>query len=413
MPDTSPRHSPSLSATALVWLLGLTQIVGYGTLYYSFGILAPAIAGELGWSVSALFGAFSAALLLGGLCAPWAGRLVDRHGAPRVMTAGSLLACLALLVMARGSGPAGMLAGLALMQMASTLALYDCAFACLVQRTGPRAGLRITHLTLIAGFASTLFWPLTSTLLPLLGWRGVLLLYALLNAGICAPLHALAAAAATADADTPANGQTGTPAPSEPPQAPLPPGLQRQALVWVATGFALGGFVLSAVLAQMVPLLAALGLGSSAVLISTLFGPSQVLIRFASLSSRRSDGAMAGALVSAGLLPLSLTFLGLPGPAVVGAGLFAVALGCGSGLKSIVQGTLPLLLFGRTAYAERLGRIAAVRLVVTAAAPFVLAWLLEHAGPGLALAVLAASGVAGLACLLRVDRLWRFRHETV
>ncbi|MFO1148600.1 MAG: arsenite efflux MFS transporter ArsK [Alsobacter sp.] len=400
-----PR-SATLSPTVLVALLGVSQIVGYGTLYYSFGILAAGMARDLGWSVPSVFAAFSASLLLGGLFAQRAGRLIDRFGAASVMTVGSCLAALALVVLARSQGPVGFLVGLALVQVSSTLALYDAAFACIVQRVGTFAARRITHLTLIAGFASTLFWPLTTQLATVMDWRQVLVLYAVLDILVAAPIHLVVALSRPRQEDAP------LPAPHSGPVAAegdtlLPDSVQTRAMVLVASGFALGGFVLSAVLSQMVPLLGALGLGGSAVLVSTLFGPSQVLIRLASLAPGRVSHPVPGALVSGAMMPLSLALLALPGPALLGASLFAVALGCGSGLKSIVQGTLPLALFGRNAYAERLGRIAAVRFVVTAAAPFVLAWLLEAIGPGPALAVLAAAGIGGLACLWEVARLQR------
>jgi MFS family permease len=391
-----PR-SAALSPTTLVAVLGASQIVGYGTLYYSFGILAAGMARDLGWSVPSVFGAFSATLLLGGLFAQKAGRLIDRFGAASVMAAGSCVAALALLVLALSRGPFGFLVGLALVQVASTLALYDAAFACIVQRAGTYAARRITHLTLIAGFASTLFWPLTTQLSAVMDWRAVLLLYAVLNLLVAAPLHLLVALSRSRRDEESLQVAASRPLPEA--DMLLPEKVQTRAMLLVAAGFALGGFVLSAVLSQMVPLLGALGLGGSAVLVSTLFGPSQVLIRLASLVPGRVSHPVAGSLVSGAMMPLSLALLALPGPALLGGSLFAVALVCGSGLKSIVQGTLPLALFGRNAYAERLGRIAAVRFVVTAAAPFALSWMLEALGPGPALAVLGASGVAGLACL--------------
>ncbi len=400
------QRSVVLSPGALVVLLGASQIVGYGTLYYSFGILAADMARDLGWTVPSVFGAFSASLLLGGLVAQKAGRLIDRFGAAKVMAAGSFLAAVALLVLAGSRGAMGFLLGLALVQVASTLALYDAAFACIVQRVGAYAARRITHLTLIAGFASTLFWPLTTRLAESMDWRQVLIFYAVLNLLIAAPLHLLIVVARSRIDEEPRRTSAELGSPAEP-EFLLPETVQRRAMLLVAAGFALGGFVLSAVLSQMVPLLGALGLGGSAVLVSTLFGPSQVLIRLASLAPGRVGHPVPAALVSGAMMPLSLAALALPGPALLGASLFAVALGCGSGLKSIVQGTLPLALFGRNAYAERLGRIAAVRFVVTAAAPFALSWMLEALGPALALTFLAVCGVAGLLCLWDVARLQR------
>jgi MFS family permease len=384
---------------ALVALLGLTQIVGYGTLYYSFGILAPDIAGALGWSLSGVFAAFSGSLLLNGLMAPWAGRLIDRRGAPRVLAAGSLTAAAALAALASATGTLGFVAALVLVQAASTLALYDASFACIVQRAGPGASRGITHLTLIAGFASTLFWPLTSALHEAVGWRGLLWAFAGLNLAIALPIHV--AIAFTRTPPLPADGTgyaiSGGKLLAEP--------VQRRALILVTAGFALGGFVLSAVLSQMVLLLRAVGVGETAVLVSALFGPSQVLMRFANMVLGRSSRPIPAAILSGALLPLGVLFLLTPGPAMIGAGLFVVVLGAGSGLKSIVQGTLPLALFGRVAYAERLGRIASARYALASIAPVTLAWLLEHAGPGPAIALLGLAGCAGLACLVAVARL--------
>ena len=95
--NNNPGSAPAPGAAAAVWLLGLTQVVGYGTLYYSFGILAGDIAADLGWPVSRVFGAFSLTLLAAGFAAPLAGRLVDRHGAATVMTAGSVAAAAGLI----------------------------------------------------------------------------------------------------------------------------------------------------------------------------------------------------------------------------------------------------------------------------------------------------------------------------
>ena len=196
------------------------------------------------------------------------------------------------------------------------------------------------------------------------------------------------------------------------PSARLPPHLQRRAMVLIAAGFSLGGFMLSAILAQMVPLLGALGMGGSAVLVSALFGPSQVFIRFGNMLAGQERHPIVATLVCVALFPVAAAVLLVTAPSVAGAAAFAVILGFGSGLKSIVQGTLPLALFGRFGYGERLGRLAAVRLVLSAAAPFALAWLIDVTGPTVALSVMAALGLLGLAALAEVARLCRHQTET-
>jgi hypothetical protein len=161
----------------------------------------------------------------------------------------------------------------------------------------------------------------------------------------------------------------------------LPDHLQPHAMFLVTWGFALSGFVLMAILAQMVPLLAAMGIGSVSVLVGALFGPAQVLIRFVNMVFGTERYPLAVTILVAVLLPLSVLLLSFSAPSVAGAVAFSLMLGFASGLKSIVQGTLPLGLFGASGYATRLGRMAAVRLMFSAIAPFVLAYLLERFGP--------------------------------
>src|SRR5262245_20451873 len=219
------------------------------------------MAQSFGWPVAWIFGAFSLALLASGLIAPMVGRRVDRHGAAQMMTLGSVAAALALVATALAPNATVFVCGLTAMQLASTLVFYDTAFAQLVQKGGPTSGRLIVYLTLIAGFASTIFWPLTVAIERAFDWREILMIFAALNLMICAPTHwwlthqpdpaAAAARSGTANAIA---GDGGS----------LPPALWPRAMLLLTWGFALTGFLLMAILAQMVPLLAALGLGPAA-----------------------------------------------------------------------------------------------------------------------------------------------------
>ncbi len=228
-----------------------------------------------------------------------------------------------------------------------------------------------------------------------------------MNVAICFPVHLWLARSGTGSfCNLPL--QTGVDLPTLD-ASPLPDHLERRGLFLVTWGFALSGFLLMAILAQMVPLLSAMGFGSASVMVAALFGPAQVLIRFVNMVLGTERYPLAVTLLVAVLLPTAALLLAASAPWMFGAVIFALILGFASGLKSIVQGTLPLALFGAAGYATRLGKMAAVRLVLAALAPFVLAHLLEVLGPGLALASLALFGVAGLVAFLEVARL---RHRT-
>ena len=256
----------------------LTQIVGYGTLYYSYSILAPAVAAELAWSQQWVFAILSASLLASAVLAPMAGRWADRFGAGRLMVPGSVAAAAALLLCALAPGRIGFAIGVLAMQLASCFVLYSTAFVAIVQLGGRDAQRSITHLTLIAGFASTLFWPLTTALHEHLGWREVLAVFAALNLGLCLPLHAWLARLSRRAGRTRRRRAAATAVAASSLHAPH--AAWSPVFVLMLAGFAIEGFVLSAILVHMVPLTAAVGLGTAGVFVASLFGPSQVASRF-------------------------------------------------------------------------------------------------------------------------------------
>jgi MFS family permease len=390
---------------AVIWSLGATQIMGYGTLFYSFAILAPAISATFGWAEQWTYGALSVALVIGGLVAPTAGKLADRVGAGRVMTWGSLAAALALV--AAGLAPNGpaFIAALFAMEIAASFVLYATAFVAIVQVGGKRATLSITHLTLIAGFASTLFWPFTTWLHGFLDWRQVYFLFAALNVALCLPLHAWIASIArrrSGAAALPPEAAGEAPAP-----VPPPPVRRRAIFLLMLAGFAAEGFVLTSILIHMVPLTGALGMGAAGLWAATLFGSAQVASRLVNMVFGGRLKQTWLAIIAACLLPAGLfTLLGTT-PWLPGALAFVVMFGMGSGLNSIINGTLPLELFGRDGYGAMVGWGSAARQFSAAFAPFGLSAMLAGIGvrPSLlVLALLALFGVAAFASIAVLQR---------
>src|SRR5262249_57570142 len=79
-----------------VLVLGVTEILAWGAIFYPPVLTVPLIAHDRGWSMSFAMGGFSLALLTAGLVSPRVGRLIDRHGGHRVMAVGPLLRPLGL-----------------------------------------------------------------------------------------------------------------------------------------------------------------------------------------------------------------------------------------------------------------------------------------------------------------------------
>ncbi|MDV3253542.1 arsenite efflux MFS transporter ArsK [Devosia sp. BK] len=384
------------SNAGAIWALGVTQIIGYGTLYYSFSILAPSIAVDLNVSVEWVYGCISLALLAGGLISPWAGGLADRLGAGRVMSVGSIGAAAALAVCGLAGSTIAFLAGMVLVELASAFVLYSTAFAFLAQSTGARAQRSITYLTLIAGFASTIFWPLTTWMLHAMDWHQVYFLFAALNFVVCLPLHLWLSRFARIAAARPIEAIAAS--------APVIVDNANLVFVLIVLGFSLAGFVSAATLFHMVPMLGLLGLGNAGVWVASLLGPAQVASRLINMGFGKDLPATVLAVVSAITMPLALGTLAVTAPATVGAIAFAVVFGLGSGLFSIVSGTLPLAIFGKAGFGKRLGWIGMGRLGLSALAPFALSVALGAIGPKPSLWILAG---AGTLCVAVFAEVWR------
>ena len=389
----------------LVAALGATQVIGYGSIYYAFPILAPAVAQEFDVGEPLLFGLLSAGLLLGGLAAPTLGGLIDRIGAGRVMTAGSLVMALLLALLAAAPN-IYIFGGLTLLiELFSFAVLYDAAFALLAQKRPGDTRRAITRLTLIAGFASTIFWPLSGFLVEAVGWRGTQAIFAASHL-LCAALHwGLGRLPVTETRLPPAE------AGAQPAALPvMPPSVARRAFWLLALGFALTGMAISAVTVHLVVILRALDLGEMAYVAAMVMGPSQVAVRVMDATVWRDRHPLFIALLSASAIAAAIALLLLPGlvPGLAQplAFAFAAILGAGAGLSSIVRGAVPVALFGASGLGLRLGRLAAIRNLLGASAPFLFAFAAAHS-MSLAVGAALVLSLAGLAALLLLHRTLR------
>lgn len=292
------------------------------------------------------------------------------------------------------------------MEIASSFVLYATAFAALAQASTSGAQRSITHLTLIAGFASTVFWPLTSWLHQHMSWREVYLLYALLNLMGALPVHLWLGRVVRRRRSSARSEQAQK-------AAPAVQGRERWAMLMMLAAFALLGFVASAITVHMVPMLAALGLGGAAVVVTTLFGPSQVLSRLVNMQFGRGLAPPALALLAAAMLPLGLALLAVAAPWAPGAAVFAILFGFGNGLSSIVSGTLPLMLFGAAGYGARLGWISSARLVASAAAPLAFSMVASAASVKVAVWFVALVGIASAAAFGAIWLVFGRKSEMV
>jgi MFS family permease len=366
---------PMLSS---VVALGITQITGWGTSYYCLGVLAGSISRDTGWSRGFVFLGFTVALLVMGIVSSAVGRAVDRRGARAIMTAGTVCVSAGLFALAHVRSEPAYLVVWAFLGLGMRLCLYDAAFAALVQVTPSRGRTAISYLTLFGAFASSVFWVIGHALDEQVGWRQTLVLFAVINLVVCAPLHWFGLARRDADgAAGPAPGAT-TAAPPEP---PLEGRARTVAIALFALIMSLNGFVFGVISVQLVPMLEAAGLATAAaVWVASMKGVAQFGGRVVEILFGRNLRAITVGRIAIGVLPPSLLLL------LIGTGslplvvAFTLLMGASQGVITIVRGAVPLSLFGPKGYGAVLGVLATPVLVVNAGAPTAFAWLVDRWG---------------------------------
>jgi MFS family permease len=380
-----------------VLVLGVTQILAWGAIFYPPVLTLPLIAAERGWSVTFAMSGLSLALFTAGLVSPRVGLLIDRHGGHRVMPVGSLLAALGLVALVLARNPAAYVAVWMLLGAAIAASLYDPAFSTLGRIFGARARQPITALTLAGGFASTVSWPATHFLIATAGWRGTYLVYAALLACVAAPLHAFALPRTRAQATA------GPASKAQAPAAVLAP--RGWPFFLLAAAFAAYSFVPSGLSAHLLAIFGRAGIDAGTVVtIGALFGPSQVAARIGELVFARDMHPLNVARFAVAMLLAACALLALFGISVAVAATFMVMFGMANGLITIARGAVPLALFGPTGYGHVMGRIGRASLVMQAIAPLALAFAAEHGSDRTVLAIVAALALISFAGLIAMRR---------
>lgn len=373
--------------------LGTAVTIAYASTYYLLAILAMDMANSLGVAVSTVFLAFSVALLVSAALGPIAGRLVDHYGGRTVLASTSLIFAAGLSALSAAQGPVTLFAAWMLIGVAMSAGFYEAAFSTLVRLYGSSARSSITGITLIAGFASTIGWPLTSWLNIEFGWRSACLAWAAIHLLLALPLNVLLPSVSTARAASP-----------DAPAASQVTMLAAPSTSWLlAFVFGVTWFISTAMAAHLPQLLQANGVGlASAIAFASLVGPAQVAGRLLEYGLLRNVSPLVSArIASTAHAAGALIFLAMGVPAGV---FFTVLHGAGNGVMTIANGTLPLLFFGPGGYGARQGKLMMPARFAQALAPYIFGLAIERFGASALWFSIALGLAAFLALLVLRDR---------
>jgi MFS family permease len=381
------RLSPS-QQVGIVAALGTAQTVGWASSYYLPAVLAGPMAETYGVSPVWIFAAFSGAMIVSALIGPWSGARIDRLGGRGVLIASNLIFATSLALMANSTSLTMLVLAWLVMGIGMGIGLYDSAFAALTAIYGREARTPITGITLIAGFASTVGWPLSAWLEARYGWRMACLGWMVIHLALALPLNLILP-----------SGVHAKPV-AMPPGEPMavPAEARTRDMAILAFVFAVTWFTSTAMAAHLPRMLEAAGASAvAAVAAGALIGPAQVGARVLEFAFLRKVHPLVSTRIATLAHPVAAGLLLLiGGPA---AAAFALVHGAGNGVLTIAKGTLPLAMFGPAGYGLRQGLLSAPARVMQALAPVIFGLVLERFGAH-AILLTGALGVAAFAVLL-------------
>lgn len=385
---------PASRTGLVVTALGIGQTIAFGSTYYLPATLATPMARDLGISPVWVFGAFSMAMVISAVVGPFGGAMIDRRGGRDVLVLSTLVFALGLALLAVTQTLPMLFFVWAIIGVGMGIGLYESAFSTLAGIYGAAARSPITGITLIAGFASTISWPLTAWIEARHGWRMGCWIWVAIQLFLSLPL-CIILPRGTQTASKPTTGEA-----SSPPDAP-----HRLALILLAFVFAITWFTSTAMAAHLPRMLEAAGASTAvAVGAGALIGPAQVGARMIEFGLLRNLHPLFIAKLAALAHPLGAAILiGLGGGSAY---IFALLHGAGNGILTIAKGTLPLALFGPVGYGLRQGMLNAPARALQALAPLLFGYALEHHG---ARAIWLTSGltIAALIALIALGRITR------
>lgn len=373
--------------------IGVAQCMSWGVLFYSFGLVLPAMSRDIAGSDSLVAGGFSVALGTTAAAGLLVGRWIDAGRSRTVFLTGLSIGAAALIGWSLARTIPELYLAMVALGAAMAMVLYEPAFATIERWSADRFSKNgaLATVTLLGGLASPIFAPVIGFLVHRLGWRGAVAtsaVFLVIAAGI---YHRIVAN--TGPEQTP-RGRT--------------PARMSPTLWWVGGASFVSSFGGVAVVAYLPTFLVHKGNALAVpTAIIAIMGLAQVPARFVIARVLERLGpvevflfALAGQAVSLAVI------VSVESPVVMA--LAGIVFGAGNGAATLLRAVGVRDLAGDAGYATILSRVAAFPVVARAVAP-IGAGLLAATAPALPFWISSAALAGGVLSGLRFARLHRGR----
>ncbi len=374
-----------------ILLLAIAQLLIWACIYYSFPALLLHWEQDLGWSRADLTGAITLAVFVSAFCSPLYGRLIDAGKGAQMMSGASVLGGICLLLLTLVEFRWQFYLVWAVIGLCMSGSMYEPCFALITRARGANARRAIIFVTLVAGFAGSLSFPVAHGFAEAFGWRSAVVFFGLTAIFAVGPIMWFGAAAVE---EAGAHRHVASPELSL-----VESSFLRSPVFWcLALGFGLGAVMHGITLHHLLPILDEREVHPEvAVLAISFIGPMQVVGRLAMMAAQRRVSKHGIAIACFVLMGLSIGLLiGAASMPLLLVG-FVVLFGGAYGMVSIIRPVIARDLLGERQFGAKSGALALVYLAGSASAPFLgsLGWGLGGYAMVLpSLLLLAALGLA-------------------
>lgn len=383
-----------------VFVLAVTQLIGWGTTFDMLGVMGRIVAPDLGLPNEVAFAGLTIMMLVSAIVGPATGRWLARYGAARVLSAASLIFTLGLLLLAAANGIVLYAAAWVVIGVGGALGLSAPAYTAVVEREGLNGKRVIAILMLFTGLSSAIFWPILSLLNETVGWRLTFAVCAGLQFFVCLPLHLFALPKPIA---THVEGATAEIAP-----VPLSKTAQRKAFLLIAAATTITTFITFGISPSLLEIFRQSGASPAfALQLGSARGILGISARFLDMLLGRRGNPMLSAAMGISMMAGSFLVMLVASPSTPLLVTFVLLYGFGAGVMTVARALLPLALFSPREFGLRSARLSLPQNLANAIAPVIFTAILDRAGTGPALfacAVLAALALIFVLMLMALVR---------
>ncbi|MDM9629080.1 MFS transporter [Rhizobium sp. S152] len=392
--------SSSLRSTQTIAVLAVTQLIGWGTTFDMLGVMGRVIAPELGLANEIVFGGLTIMMIVSAIIGPVTGRLLERHGAARVLAASSIVFAIGLLLLAVSHGIVLYAISWVVIGIGAALCLTAPTYTAVVEREGANSKRVIAILMLFTGLSSAIFWPVLSLLTAEFGWRLTFVISAALHLFICLPLYLLALPRPLATQA--ANAQMLTP------PVQLSASDRRNAFLLIAATTTISTFVTFGLAPSLLEVLRQYGASPALALqLGSARGVIGISARGMDMLLGKRGSPIVSATMGIGLMVTSFALILVIPPSTALLVGFILIYSFGSGVMAVARALLPLALFSPREYGLQAARLSLPQNIANAVAPVIFTALLDRTGASTVMAVCGVLAAVSLGFVTMLAMLIR------